>query len=379
MIRCPKCSHEQSNQVECEACGLIFSKFEMVQERRRQQADATGCRKPKNTFALSRIASFIVLVTATAVLTYYFASDRSKPKAENSQYPSLHGTAAGENTSLPSEGAGAGRQEVNGETTVISGTPIERARNGTVAIETPWGKGSGFFITDTAIVTNKHVVAPDRNQANEIRHKVETGRKLIDLEKEKNYELRRQMNRLEDGPSRKQLLIIIQERENNLAKILPLQEEAETRLRSMEQSGSATDVKIFLADGSVFSAQSIQASPSRDLALLTVYSAKATVLRPAPKNSSLHQGDRVYTIGNPMGLRNTVTSGVFSGYRQNEATGEVMLQTDAPINPGNSGGPLIDAHGLVYGVNTMIIRGTQGIGFAIPIQTVLEEFSISQP
>jgi S1-C subfamily serine protease len=56
-----------------------------------------------------------------------------------------------------------------------------------------------------------------------------------------------------------------------------------------------------------------------------------------------------------------------------------MLQTDAPINPGNSGGPLIDERGLVHGVNTMIIRDTQGIGFAIPIQTVMEEFSIQRP
>jgi S1-C subfamily serine protease len=161
--------------------------------------------------------------------------------------------------------------------------------------------------------------------------------------------------------------------------MLPAQEEAENRLKPMEQTLSQSDIKIILADGSTFSAQSIQTSPNRDLALLRVYSAKATVLRPAAKNSVLHQGDKVYTIGNPVGLRNSVTSGIFSGYRQLESTKEVFLQTDAPINPGNSGGPLIDEHGLVHGVNTMIIRGTQGIGFAIPIQTVLEEFSISQP
>lgn len=379
MMRCPKCSHEQGNQVECEACGLIFSKFEMAQERRKKQAEAIDCQKPKSTFALSWIAAVIVLVVATAVITYKFASERRNPQVENMQNPVRYGTAAEEKVSLPLEDAGLARQVVTAEPAVVSGTPIEQARNGTVAIETSWGKGSGFFITNTTIVTNKHVVSPDRSQAKEIRHKVETGRQLIELEKEKNDELRRQLSRLEDGPSRKQLVIIIQERERNLAKILPRQEEAEAKLRSMEQSGSPADVKIFLADGSVYSVQSIQASANRDLALLTVSSSAATVLRPAPKNSILHQGDRVYTIGNPMGLRNTVTSGIFSGYRQNDATREVMLQTDAPINPGNSGGPLIDERGLVHGVNTMIISGTQGIGFAIPIQTVLEEFSISQP
>jgi serine protease Do len=379
MIRCPKCAHEQSNQVECETCGLIFSKFEMVQERRRQLADATESPKLKSTSSMSRIVSVIVLVTATAALTYYFASDRSKPQAVNTRYTGLSETVIEEQSPASHEDERTGRQQVNREPAVISGTPIEQARNGTVAIETPWGKGSGFFITDSTIVTNKHVVAPDRSQLNEIRHKVETGRKLINLEKEKNEELRREMYRLQDGPSRNQLVIVIQERERNLAKVLPQQEEAETRLRTMEQSGSPSDVKIFLADGSAFSAQSIQTSPSRDLALITVYAAKPTVLRPAPGNSYLHQGDRVYTIGNPVGLRNTVTSGIFSGYRQNDATGEILLQTDAPINPGNSGGPLIDERGLVHGVNTMIIRGTQGIGFAIPIQTVLDEFSISPP
>jgi S1-C subfamily serine protease len=73
-----------------------------------------------------------------------------------------------------------------------------------------------------------------------------------------------------------------------------------------------------------------------------------------------------------------VTAGIFSGYRQREDTKEIFLQTDAPTNPGNSGGPLIDERGFVHGVNTMIIKDTQGIGFAIPIQAVFEEFSISQ-
>jgi len=308
MTRCPKCSHEQSNQVECEACGLIFSKFEMAQERRKQQAEATDSRKPKSTFALPWIAAVLVLLVATAVLTYKFASDRGVPQVENMQNPVRNGTAAEEKVSLPLEGTGTGRQVANGEQAVVSGTPIEQARNGTVAIETSWGKGSGFFITGTTIVTNKHVVSPDRSQAKEIRHKVETGRKLIELEKEKNDELRSQLSRLADGPSRKQLVIIIQERERNLAKILPRQEEAEAKLRSMEQSGTPADIKVILADGSVYPVQSIQASAGRDLALLTVSSTAATVLRPAPRNSSLRQGDRVYTIGNPVGLRNTVTS-----------------------------------------------------------------------
>ena len=80
----------------------------------------------------------------------------------------------------------------------------------------------------------------------------------------------------------------------------------------------------------------------------------------------------MFTIGNPSGLTYTVTSGVFSGFR-NEGK-ESYLQTDAPINPGNSGGPLVDANGRVLGINTMVMRNAQNIGFAIPITAIPEGF-----
>ena len=57
----------------------------------------------------------------------------------------------------------------------------------------------------------------------------------------------------------------------------------------------------------------------------------------------------------------------------------MFLQTDAAINPGNSGGPLIDEKGYVFGVNTMILQDTEGIGFAIPIEVVYEEFAAARP
>jgi S1-C subfamily serine protease len=371
MIRCPKCSHEQENEVECEVCGLIFRKYEEARERRKVPAQAPACGKAERKGSLPRIASVIFLVALTSALTYYFAVGRNKPQAVDVKNPSVSVLSVEEGEAVP--------EERKVEQAEIAGTPIENARNGTVSIETPWGNGSGFFIADSKIVTNKHVVAPDRSQTDEIRHKVETQRRLISLEQEKLAELRRQVNQMEDGPSRRQLIIILQEREKELAKVIPVQEDAENRLKLLENQGSASDIKIILVDGNVLSAQSVQTSPSRDLALLTVCSSNMPVLKAASKNSVLRQGDRVYTIGSPVGLRHTVTSGIFSGYRQNETTREIMLQTDAPINPGNSGGPLIDERGMVHGVNTMIIRGTQGIGFAIPIRSVLDEFSISQP
>jgi S1-C subfamily serine protease len=374
MIRCPKCSHQQTNPVECEACGLLFRKFERVRDRKKEAMAEQTADQPKGGGLMPRIASALVLVALTAGLTSYFVGGR---QPETPALPALPAAVDAAAKVAPAV-VHPPPEKIAGAPPVMSqGSPIEQAKNGTVAIETPWGKGSGFFISDNSIVTNKHVVAPDRSQLGEIRHQVETGRKLINLEQEKLAELRRRLPHMADGPSRKQLIIILQEREKELAKALPAQAESEARLKEMERPLSTFNIKIFLADGTEYTAQSSRISPTRDLALLSVYSAKASILNPAPKNTGLQQGDKVYTIGNPVGLRNTVTAGIFSGYRQREDTKEVFLQTDAPINPGNSGGPLIDERGLVHGVNTMILRDTQGIGFAIPIQTVLDEFSIS--
>jgi serine protease Do len=376
-IRCPKCGHEQSNQAECEACGLLFRKFEQAREREKRKStppDEQTDPRRRPTGSATRIGSALALVAVTAALTYVLTTGTGP---ETTPPPSPQPAEATMDTHAPSVADKPAPQPPQQTPMVGTGSPIEQAKNGTVAIETPWGKGSGFFITDSSIVTNKHVVEPDRNQLEEIRHKVKTGRQLIDLEQEKIAELRNHLNRMNDGPTRRQLIIVLQEKERQLTQVLPAQAEAETRLKEMEKPRSTADIKVFLADGSEYAAQSFQVSAGRDLALLSLYSAKAVVLTPAAKNSLLQQGEKVYTVGNPLGLRNTVTSGVFSGYRQHKDTGEILLQTDAPINPGNSGGPLIDERGRVHGVNTMILQNSQGIGFAIPIQAVLEEFSIT--
>ena len=89
-------------------------------------------------------------------------------------------------------------------------------------------------------------------------------------------------------------------------------------------------------------------------------------------SSDLLVGETVVALGNPLGLSNTVTTGVLSarGRTVPGESGESLftdfLQTDASINPGNSGGPLVNLEGNVIGINTAIIAGAEGIGFAIP-------------
>jgi serine protease Do len=116
-------------------------------------------------------------------------------------------------------------------------------------------------------------------------------------------------------------------------------------------------------------ARLIALSKKHDLALLKVDGYQTPALQPATAHH-LAQGDQVYAIGNPANLRNTVTSGIFSGYEGS------FIQTNAQINPGNSGGPLIDPEGRVLGINTKKKTGNaiEGLGFAIPIQTALEDF-----
>ena len=375
MIRCPKCGHEQEQQLECKACGLLFQKYTQSRERRHQEtAGEVDPAAPRRSGSLPLLLAAVLLVAVTAGTTWWLTSGR--PTGQTGSAPVPVADQGGERPTLPAPEPLAPVHSPAARPATVAASPIEQAKSGTVAIETPWGKGSGFFLTDTTVVTNKHVIEPDRAQLEELRRKVTTGRQLIDLERRKLDEARGQLRRLPDSPSRRQLVIVLQERERELAGVLPAQAEAEARLARMEQTATNADIRVFLADGSEFTAQSIQTSPSRDLALVTVYSAGATPLRPAPQQAGPQQGDRVYTIGNPVGLRNTVTAGIFSGYRRHEESGEIYLQTDAAINPGNSGGPLIDERGRVLGINTMIVQNTEGIGFAIPVTTVFEEFSL---
>ncbi|MFN5726121.1 MAG: HhoA/HhoB/HtrA family serine endopeptidase [Pseudanabaena sp.] len=91
-------------------------------------------------------------------------------------------------------------------------------------------------------------------------------------------------------------------------------------------------------------------------------------------SQNLQPGDWAIAIGNPLGLDNTVTAGIISAIGRKSGQIGVdkrvsFIQTDAAINPGNSGGPLLNQNGEVIGVNTAIIQGAQGLGFAIPIET----------
>jgi S1-C subfamily serine protease len=143
----------------------------------------------------------------------------------------------------------------------------------------------------------------------------------------------------------------------------------------------ASKIEVVFANGDRVPGHIYAENNGADLALVQVeHYAKLPPPVQFGSSSDVEQGEWAIAIGEPFELKQTVTLGVVSGFNRAETIGgeavagvrdfKGLLQTSAPINPGNSGGPLIDMDGRVIGINQSVERPAQGIGFAIPIDTV---------
>jgi len=288
------------------------------------------------------------------------------------------------------------------------GTPVEQANICTVAVKTVNGSGSGFFISDTGlIVTNRHVVRGDAGEDNKTEAKFAEARDSLrdfkqyldgwqnklsrsraNLEKDwarlrdfrgkarsgadKSYaeNRKRELSEFEKYLGEKERELI-SERDKYLAKKAEVDGKYQKYQEGKRQLAGQGTFEVVLADNSNLYATLYKVSREHDLALLGLSGYRTPYLKPVSREK-LVRGEDVFALGSPLGLamKNTVTSGVISGFREN------YVQTNAQIYPGNSGGPLIDDKGRVIGVNTMkqLTRNFEGLGFAIPIGTVLADF-----
>lgn len=138
---------------------------------------------------------------------------------------------------------------------------------------------------------------------------------------------------------------------------------------------NASEIRVQLADGRIATPAVVGSDPATDLALLRVDLPNLPVMT-LGRSDDLRPGDVVLAIGNPFGLSQTVTQGIVSATGRGNpqlARFADFIQTDAAINFGNSGGALINADGELVGINTAVLAqslGTEGIGFAIPVNLV---------
>ena len=380
---CPKCGHAQAGEQECERCGVIFARLQKKEAGKGQPGEAEMEPLLPPPKASSGLMGWGGAVLVGLLAGWYVfappppppATDAGQPAAgsapevvqERSVQPAM--SQPGERDQPQTAEGLAGKLAA----AFPAGNPLEQARNATVFIKTPWGSGSGFFVTANGyIVTNRHVVEFDAAQLKDFKGKADKLAAELERDRRNREVLERQLASIRDPGVRRQVEEELQRRQEAYEKYSAMHKEITGQLQRIERSSWSADIKVVLIDGSELAVQSLKMSDRTDLALLSVDCYNAPFIRPVTDSRHLGQGQKVYSIGSPMGLRHTVTAGIISGYREHK--GRKFIQTDAPINPGNSGGPLIDEQGGLIGINTMVLRDAQGIGFAVPFEEVKTEF-----
>ena len=382
-MNCPKCGHRRRDAVKCGSCGVYFTKLRRRHHARTRHRHESGTEHHRGGFGWGAIA---LTAIASAVFGVHFARGGSPPRLTEPQTQAVAALEKGQGAvpaSSMQPAAEAAPQPLQGlAAQVARAAParnaIERARNATVFLQTRFGFGSGFIIDAAChVITSRHVVDSEGARVTSaavapvgLRASMST----VD-EQQLRAHIAEQMQlrqALAGRPGTNLQIVELDERiqtmQQELADLsVPRARDGGHRSETVEPDGFS----VTLIDGTEFHSLHAQTSARIDLAMFQLPADNCPHLTPA-ESTRLAQGERLYTIGNPSGLAYSVTSGIFSGDRG--SGDQRFLQTDAPINQGNSGGPLVTEGGQVVGINTQVLNGTQGIGFAVPIEAVYREF-----
>ena len=280
---------------------------------------------------------------------------------------------------------------------------IDEATLSVVTVQTKVGSGSGFFVTDNGyLVTNRHVVRPSTSTGWKEAESALLERKeqLEDYEYrlgEDEQSLKNMEQSIDDnqayinsGRASKSEIKRFDRYVKKYERYRERYDQNDKKFRAMNKeykraqsefgfAGSVSSFSksftIILKDGNKYKARLVKVSKKYDLALLKLDRYKTPFLSLAKKHRP-RQGAKVFAIGSPLGINDSLTTGIVT------KSGKDQIFTDAQILPGNSGGPLVNNEGIVLGVNTAIIserRNADGLGLALYSKYIKDEFGSNLP
>ncbi|THB75823.1 MAG: hypothetical protein D6B25_10985 [Desulfobulbaceae bacterium] len=351
LINCPKCKKKITNRFECRNCGLIFDRYFKAEARKQEIEKKRAAQRARITRIFSVILGLIVVVGAAGAGYYYYQNQQDSPASN------LVATT----TTLPA--TGQDEPLADSDEAIIA----------TVAVQSPWGRGTGFFVDETRLLTSNNIITFDADQLESDRQNYEAFKTQFE---EANANLNSAKERYEsmaDGPEKEGLLEIITDGEQQAQAA----EQELARLESIySDAESLTDnpvITITFSDGTTqeVEANTIQNSQELNLAMISVYGIAVEPYQIAPPGSVLEEGEELRIVGPS---RTTISTNYTGTTNLPEFSGSILLLGNS-FSSSYSGSPVVDTEGLVRGIAFFSADAPAGSGTAIPVDIAAQEFN----